>query len=160
MLWRKIFLPCSIRKDSIRSTNVWHQLHQEVELSSDMFAECLLLAIAVCVNLALLGGTIKSIPFLFLPWMLVYGFEVMGGWAVTLAFLLLPGNSNSYMLLKPNRPQVQWYQIENQQSPVYVVSSNFLRFPMDVESALTTLPLESYLPYLRGFKLGTVRSCT
>ena len=92
----------SIGKDSIRSTNVWHQLHQEVELSSDMFAECLLLAIAVCVNLALLGGTIKRIPFLFLPWMLVYGFEVMGGWAITLAFLLLPGNSNSYVLLRPH----------------------------------------------------------
>ena len=64
---------------------------EEVEHSGDVFAECLLLAIAVCVNLALLGGTIRRIPFLFLPWMLVYGFEAMAGWAVTLSFLLLPG---------------------------------------------------------------------
>ena len=48
---------------------------QDIEFSGDMFAECLFLAIAIFVNLALLGGTVKKIPFLFLPWMLVYGVE-------------------------------------------------------------------------------------
>ena len=48
---------------------------QDIEFSGDMFAECFFLAIAIFVNLALLGGTVKKIPFLFLPWMLVYGVE-------------------------------------------------------------------------------------
>ena len=48
---------------------------QDIEFSGDIFAECFFLAIAIFVNLALLGGTIKKIPFLFLPWMLVYGVE-------------------------------------------------------------------------------------
>ena len=64
---------------------------QGIEFNGDMFAECVLLAIAVCVNLALLVATIKRIPLLFMPWMLFYGFEVLAGWAITLAFLVLPG---------------------------------------------------------------------
>ena len=75
------------------AANTNHKKQEEVEHSGDVFAECLLLAIAVCVNLALLGGTIRRIPFLFLPWMLVYGFEAMAGWAVTLSFLLLPSEN-------------------------------------------------------------------
>ena len=62
-----------------------------IEFNGDMFAECVLLAIAVCVNLALFVATIKGIPLLFMPWMLFYGFEVLAGWAITLAFLILPG---------------------------------------------------------------------
>ena len=64
---------------------------QGIEFNGDMFAECVLLAIAVCVNLALFVATIKGIPLLFMPWMLFYGFEVLAGWAITLAFLILPG---------------------------------------------------------------------
>ena len=50
-----------------------------IEFNGDMFAECVLLAIAVCVNLALFVATIKGIPLLFMPWMLFYGFEVLAG---------------------------------------------------------------------------------
>jgi len=64
---------------------------KRIEFNGDMFAECVLLAMAVSVNLALLVATIKRIPLLFMPWMLFYGFELLAGWAITMAFLILPG---------------------------------------------------------------------
>jgi hypothetical protein len=62
-----------------------------IEMDGEIFTECILLSFAICCNLMLLGGTLRRIPTLFLPWMLFYGFEVLTGWAVSLAFILLPG---------------------------------------------------------------------
>ena len=84
------FLPSGISQSYNAATRPEKQ-RRRIEFNGDMFAECVLLAIAVCVNLALFVATIKRIPLLFMPWMLFYGFEVLAGWAITLAFLVLPG---------------------------------------------------------------------
>lgn len=48
--------------------------------------------LALMANLVLaLGGYTKR-PILYLPWMVIYGMEIVGGWAVGLTFLLFPGN--------------------------------------------------------------------
>ena len=49
------------------------------------------IGVALGVNLLLLGGTLKSASSLYLPWMLFYGVEVVGGWSISLTFLFLPG---------------------------------------------------------------------
>ena len=54
-------------------------------------AECFLKVIALAANLILIYAVISKKPYLFLPWMVVYGFELVGGWAVGLTFLVLPG---------------------------------------------------------------------
>ena len=47
--------------------------------------------------------------------------------------------------------KLQWCQIENQQSPIYVVNSYFSRRPDGVLRVLPQLsPLESSLPYQRA----------
>ena len=38
-------------------------------------------------------------------------------------------------------PALQWCQIENQQSPIYVVNSHFSRHPDDVESTAMYNPV-------------------
>ena len=49
------------------------------------------IGVALGVNLLLLGGTLKSVSSLYLPWMLFYGVEVFGGWSISLTFPFLPG---------------------------------------------------------------------
>ena len=49
------------------------------------------IGVALGVNLLSLGGTLKSVSSLYLPWMLFYGVEVFGGWSISLTFLFLPG---------------------------------------------------------------------
>ena len=46
--------------------------------------------------------------------------------------------------------QVEWYQIENQQSPVCVVNFHFSRRPDGCWSSASTFTLGSSLTYLRG----------
>ena len=49
------------------------------------------IGVALGVNLLLLCGTLNSFSSLYLPWMLFYGVEVVGGWSISLTFLFLPG---------------------------------------------------------------------
>ena len=49
------------------------------------------IGVALGVNLLMLFGTLKCVSSLYLPWMLFYGVEVVGGWSISLTFLFLPG---------------------------------------------------------------------
>ena len=74
-------------------------------IEAHRLAECLVLALAMGSCFALWWGTFKRIPLLFLPWMLVYGFELLAGWTVTLAFILLPGKIKRFCNLSGGKKQ-------------------------------------------------------
>ena len=74
-------------------------------------------------------------------------------------------HSEEFFIFRRRVLLLQWCQIENQQTPIYVVNSDFSRYPDGCWECCCRLALLNHLYslpylYLRAFQWGTVWSCT